>query len=1013
MLQEMIACPSWEEILSEEFVNSYSNRQPDWYFGTLSYVVYKRSYARLKENGTTEEWHETIARAIRGAQKIGAKYTREEAERLFDHIFNLRCCFSGRGLWQLGTATVDKFGMDSLLNCWGTKTSEISDFIFIIIESMLGGGVGCSLAKEFTHELPRVKNNVHVYQKNTKDADFIVPDSKEGWSELGRKILEAFLITGKGFSYSPICIRTSGEPIKTFGGIAPGPQPLMEYAKDLVELLQSRSGKKLRTQDVADMITLGGQMVKSGGVRRTALIFGGDVDDLAYLSLKRWDLGTIPNHRSNSNNSLLCPKFDYLPDKFWAGYNGNGEAYGLLNLPLARKYGRLGETMWGDFSLINNDIIIFNPCLTEDTSILTTEGIKTIKDLVGKPFTVLVNNKEYASTNKGFFYQGKKQVYQLTLDRGIQIKCTDNHKFLTNNGFKELQDLQINDVLILNQNSSQWNGIGSFEEGWLLGNLVGDGYISENGSDATLSYWGTTKLEMKAYAVQALNNSVRCRKDTGSGGIIEKADRCNIGSKGLLDLASQYDLDYHKNLNSKIENTSWDFYRGLLCGWFDADGSVQGNQQNHGVSVRLTSIKLNNLQIAQRMLLRLGIISTIYQNRLEAGYRKLPDGYGSLKEYWCEATHELVITKDQLVRFAKIINFIDSEKRTKLDKIVANYKRSPNKSHFTAKVSNIQKLEIESVYDCTINELHAFDANGLISHNCAEATLEDKECCNLATLNINKITSVEEMMDCAKLLYKTQKAIAAGPYIFPETNKVVHKNMRLGLSVTGICQKLNVFEDWCDQTYRELRRFDKEWSAQNGWPQSIRLTVIQPNGTLGSLVLGSTPGAHTGYARFTIRRVRFDAKDPLVARLKKAGYSMEPEIKFDGKYNHDIMVVDFPTRFSDDTLVAEQSSAIDQLERVKKLQTCWADQAVSATVYYKPEELDGIKEWLKQNYDNSIKSISFLLHQDHNFKQAPYEPISEEMYNKLIQKLKPLDHGNDSGGEIDSQECQSGMCPLR
>lgn len=657
MLQEMIACPSWEEILSEEFVNSYSNRQPDWYFGTLSYVVYKRSYARLKENGTTEEWHETIARAIRGAQKIGAKYTREEAERLFDHIFHLRCCFSGRGLWQLGTATVDKFGMDSLLNCWGTKTSEISDFIFIIIESMLGGGVGCSLAKEFTHELPRVKNNVHVYQKNTRDADFIVPDSKEGWSELSRKILEAFLLTGKGFSYSPICIRSSGEPIKTFGGIAPGPQPLMEYAKDLVELLQSRSGKKLRTQDVADMITLGGQMVKSGGVRRTALIFGGDVDDLAYLSLKRWDLGTIPNHRSNSNNSLLCPKFDYLPDKFWAGYNGNGEAYGLLNLPLARKYGRLGETSWEGFSLTNNDIIIFNPC--------------------------------------------------------------------------------------------------------------------------------------------------------------------------------------------------------------------------------------------------------------------------------------------------------------------------------------------------------------------AEATLEDKECCNLATLNINKIASVEEMMDCAKLLYKAQKAIAAGPYIFPETNKVVHKNMRLGLSVTGICQKLNVFEDWCDQTYRELRRFDKEWSAQNGWPQSIRLTVIQPNGTLGSLVLGSTPGAHTGYARFTIRRVRFDAKDPLVARLKKAGYSMEPEIKFDGKYNHDIMVVDFPTRFSDDTLVAEQSSAIDQLERVKKLQTCWADQAVSATIYYKPEELDGIKEWLKQNYDNSIKSISFLLHQDHNFKQAPYEPISEEMYNKLIQKLKPLDHGNDSGGEIDSQECSNGACPIR
>ncbi len=646
-----------EKILSNEFLDKYKGRQPQWGFDGLGYVVYKRTYARqIEGENRTEEWIETVARCVEGAQKIGARYTKEEAERLFDYVFNLKCSFSGRGLWQLGTKLSDLMG-DALLNCWVKKIASVDDLVFVFAESMLGGGVGCNISKEYTQEIPRVKSGVRCVFKNTKDADFIVPDSKEGWGELWRRLLEAYLVTGKSFTYSTICIRSSGEPLKTFGGIAPGPKPLIDGAAELVKILETREGKKLRTQDVADIICTGGEIVKSGGIRRTALILMGDVDDASYLNLKRWDLGGIPNYRANSNNSVICNNFSHLSEKFWDGYQGNGEPYGLINLKLARKNGRLGETEIGGFDLVDNSIIGFNPC--------------------------------------------------------------------------------------------------------------------------------------------------------------------------------------------------------------------------------------------------------------------------------------------------------------------------------------------------------------------AEATLGDAESCNLSELFLNKIDSKEEMLDCAVLLYKTQKAIAAHNYLFEETNKIVHKNMRLGLGVTGVCQKLNVVKEWSDYVYKNLRKFDKEWSKKNGWPESIRLTVVKPSGSL-SLLPGSTPGVHPGFSKFFTRRVRFSTNDSLVEKLREAGYDIEPEIRFDGTLNHDISVISFPCKFENDTMVSSQTTAIKQLELVKELQTHWADQAVSVTCYYKLEEIPEIKKWLTENYNTSVKSVSFLLHSEHGFKQAVLEDITEEDYLDKISKLKPISLRNDNSADmVDISGCENGACPIR
>jgi hypothetical protein len=97
------------------------------------------------------------------------------------------------------------------------------------------------------------------------------------------------------------------------------------------------------------------------------------------------------------------------------------------------------------------------------------------------------------------------------------------------------------------------------------------------------------------------------------------------------------------------------------------------------------------------------------------------------------------------------------------------------------------------------------------------------------------------------------------------------------------------------------------------------------------------------------------------------------------------------------------------------MQTDWADNCVSVTVYYRKGELKEIKAWLKNNYTKSIKSVSFLLHTDHNFPLPPYEEITEEEYEKTFAKIDfsvPLAQDNGDH-ELDLDECNGGACPVK
>ena len=331
-------------------------------WGPLGYVTYKRTYARrLNENNAnskTEEFENTVDRIIKASDKqLKVGFSPEEEKRLKEILLGLKGSVAGRFMWQLGTKTIDRLGLMSLQNCAFTVVNEpIRPFTWAMDALMLGSGVGYNIQREYVYELPKLKRKVRIVRKDTNDADFIVPDSREGWVKLLRKTLEAHFITGEGFTYSTICVRGKGTPIKGFGGVASGPEELCWGIREISKLLNSRAGKKVRPIDCLDVMNIIGYIVVAGNVRRSAQIAIGDYDDIQYLEAKRWDLG-IPNWRAMSNNSVVCNDISLLPEQFWEGYNGNGEPYGLINLKLSREIGRTGDTNYPD-----PDVAGYNPC---------------------------------------------------------------------------------------------------------------------------------------------------------------------------------------------------------------------------------------------------------------------------------------------------------------------------------------------------------------------------------------------------------------------------------------------------------------------------------------------------------------------------------------------------------------------------------------------------------------------------------------------------------------------------
>lgn len=299
-------------------------------------------------------------RVIRATDaQLHCQFSDEEKERLRYYLLSLKGSVAGRFLWQLGTETVDKMGIPSLQNCCAVVVDEpIRPFVWTFSRLMLGSGVGYNIQREHVYKLPKVREDFKPpVRMDSKDADFILPDTREGWCKLLEYTLRAAFEkdSKKGFTYSTQLIRGKGAPIKGFGGVASGPEELCTGIAQISDVIALRRGKQLRPIDCLDIMNIIGSIVVAGNVRRSAQIAIGDADDLQYLRSKRWEDG-VPNWRAMSNNSIVCNDITKLPDQFWKTYDGKSEPFGLINLKLSKSCGRIGDTQYKD-----KDVIGYNP----------------------------------------------------------------------------------------------------------------------------------------------------------------------------------------------------------------------------------------------------------------------------------------------------------------------------------------------------------------------------------------------------------------------------------------------------------------------------------------------------------------------------------------------------------------------------------------------------------------------------------------------------------------------------
>ncbi|MCA1806235.1 MAG: ribonucleoside-diphosphate reductase, partial [Xanthomonadaceae bacterium] len=398
-----------------------------------------------------------------------------------------------------------------------------------------------------------------------------------------------------------------------------------------------------------------------------------------------------------------------------------------------------------------------NPCVTVDTWVQTAEGPRQVVDLLGRPFTAMVDGQEHASGPEGFFKTATKPVVRLRTREGHALRLTADHRvrrvtrftrYTTDTEWCPAGELRAGDRVLLNDHRSaaSWAGSHTYEEGYLLGLLTGDGTLKAD--KAVLSVWQAAAVAngveagvstgARAVMAEALRaaHTLPHRSDFAGWQAIPGRNEFRLSLGALKQLAQDVGMrPGDKCTGPDLERSSSECYRGFLRGLFDADGSVQGSQAK-GVSVRLAQSDLPRIEAVQRMLLRLGVASTLYTNRRDAGVRSLPDGKGGMADYTTRAQHELVISGENLLRFQSQVGFADCDKADRLSQSLERYQRRLNRERFVACVESIQADGVEDVYDVQVPGINTFDANGLHAHNCGEQPLPPYGSCLLGSINL-------------------------------------------------------------------------------------------------------------------------------------------------------------------------------------------------------------------------------------------------------------------------------------
>lgn len=296
---------------------------------------------------------------------------------------------------------------------------------------------------------------------------------------------------------------------------------------------------------------------------------------------------------------------------------------------------------------------------------------------------------------------------------------------------------------------------------------------------------------------------------------------------------------------------------------------------------------------------------------------------------------------------------------------------------------------------------------------CLEQSLESYEVCNLVETFPNNHENLEDFLITLKYAYLYAKTVTLGQTHWPETNRVMLRNRRIGCSMSGIVQfiadhGIHALKEWCEKGYESIDYYDTIYSDWLAIPKSIKKTSIKPSGTV-SLLAGATPGVHFPESLFYIRRIRLSIHSDLIQPLKDSGYKIDPCFGSETT----TVIVEIPVKIGDNLRSIRDVSIWEQMALAAFMQKYWADNQVSCTVTFKKEEADQIDKCLNF-YQYQLKGISFLPLTEHGvYKQMPYESISEKKYEELVSKLKCLKIKCIKNEEAEVEKfCNNDVCQI-
>ena len=1051
---------------------------------TRAEITERRTYLRpLNDEGTLFEtfeqsidrqiehqrwlWEQAKAgmqRDVNGEVILESLTTAEEEElsELRSLLLARKVTLSGRTSW-LGGTSVAKTRQSSLFNCSFLEVATVYDVVDVLWLLLQGCGVGfrpiIGTLNGFMQYIPEIEvirtkrkgkggaeHNKETFDRKTGVWTIKVGDSAEAWAKSIGK-----LVAGKHPASKLVIdlseIRPAGDRLKGYGWISSGDQQIAIAYKAIADIFNKAAGRLLTRIEILDLINWLGTVLSSRRSAEICLIpFGEDEwEEFAVAKLNYWSTGNP--QRAQSNNTLMFfekPSRADLTRVFDMMKEAGGSEPGFNNSKEA-----LRRAPWFKGA---------NPCATAEHFVMTSQGQRQIFDLIDVPYTAIVDGVAHSST--GFWKAGTKPVFKIDTSRGMQLRLTGNHEVKTSRGMVAVDNLTEGDEIVISANyGNVWGEPDKRSTGWILGEIVGNGgYSVEEKYHAYARFWGDD-AKVRAQRAFDIVDSMPIdypQPKESTGPVYNHINKTyQVMSKRLTSLCSAY-LGEGKKILPSLEKESSSFLEGFLQGWFDADGTVIGSIEK-GRSIRLSSIHIANLRSAQRMLLSLGIVSTIYQNRKNEGSYLMPDGKGGSTYYSGSASHELVVSRDAIRVFVERVGFSKKDKLEKSLKILEETTRGLYKSKFITKVVSITPDGEEDVYDCTVDDVHLFSANGLLISNCHEILLGNKSFCNLVETVLSRFNGeFDELLRAHYIIARAnyrQTCVDLEDGILQRSWHESNEFLRLtGVGVTGVVSWEGVevpamWEDLRSAAHKGVHSMADEL----GTPRSKAVTTIKPSGTKSKTLslegMEIAEGLHKPLGRYIFNNILFSKHDPMVKALKEANYRY-----FDHPFDNESILITVPVDYSnipfdkvilpierneqvykghgdfetityvEDTEVeVNLESALKQLERYKTTMSYYVDHNSSVTIYYDLTEVEGIIDWFMENWDNYV-GVSFLYRtdptktaKDLGYQYLPQEVVDERTFREYADSLKPINwDGTDSELDVDSgADCATGACPVR